>query len=933
MNPQSAIETKEGLVKPHILAFDSAVADLATVGGKGANLAALTRFGFAVPPGFFVSTAAYRKFVDANGITGRLLHLVQSVTPNDPVELERLSEEIRSLFTQGVMPDQIANAIIRGYAELSGSVMSKTALTSTPSALVPYPEPSVVLPMAVAVRSSATAEDLPDLSFAGQQDTYLNIIGSEALCEAVKACWSSLWTARAIGYRARHQISHDGLALAVVVQQMVLSESSGVLFTANPLTGRRDEMVIDASLGLVEAVVAGQVEPDHYVIDTNQWRIASIKLGAKAVSVLPRPGGGTQIVPQNNAERQALPDAEILALAEISQRVADQFGSPQDIEWAWAHQRLYLLQARPITSLYPLPSSKGPDDLRVYLNFSNIQGMMEPMTPLGYAGLRMFAKGLYSGSHYEFLSCVGGRLFVDITIPALDPRLRRVLSQGLARVDPGARQTLLRLISEGRLRTRHRSPAPPVKRTSVLKRLRNRLAILKEPYRARHLAGRALASLLRPEKARLRACARAEAFLDQVRPHAREAKTLSSCLAALEADLNNTPAGLFAHVVPAIVPTMFLMSVVDRWLVQWLGLSPGAGLQLMRGLPGNVTTEMDLKLWVLAQTIRQDPDGLRILLATPGEAADSYNKGTLPPLTQRALKEFFDEYGMRGFAEIDIGRPRWREDPSFILHTLVSYLQLEDVSLSPDATFQRGAAEAERLRAEYVVRLRGTRFGIVRAKLLTAAVRRLRVLGGLRELPKSCLSKILDMYRRPLLEHGRTLAARDVLASPGDIFFVPVDDLKRFAAGQPIDLKAIVAAERAAYERELARKQVPRLLLSSGETFYGGLGEENSDDFIGEAVSPGVVEGVVRVVLDPQGVRLEPDDILVCPSTDPGWTPLFLMASGLVMEMGGLVTHGSVVAREYGIPAVVGVHQATERLKTGQRVRVDGSTGRVTVLG
>jgi pyruvate,water dikinase len=342
---------------------------------------------------------------------------------------------------------------------------------------------------------------------------------------------------------------------------------------------------------------------------------------------------------------------------------------------------------------------------------------------------------------------------------------------------------------------------------------------------------------------------------------------------------------------------------------------------------------MDLKLWVLAQTIRQDPEGLRILLATPGEAAGLYNKGTLPPLTQRALKEFFDEYGMRGFAEIDIGRPRWREDPSFILHTLVSYLQLEDVSLSPDATFQRGAAEAERLRAEYVARLRGTRFGVVRAKLLTAAVRRLRVLGGLRELPKSCLSKILDMYRRPLLEHGRTLAASDALASPDDIFFVPVEDLKRFGAGQPVDLKTIVAAERTAYERELARKQVPRLLLSDGEAFYGGLGEESSDDFIGEAVSPGVVEGVVRVVLDPQGVRLEPDDILVCPSTDPGWTPLFLMASGLVMEMGGLVTHGSVVAREYGIPAVVGVHQATERLKTGQRIRVDGSTGRVTVLG
>jgi phosphohistidine swiveling domain-containing protein len=401
----------------------------------------------------------------------------------------------------------------------------------------------------------------------------------------------------------------------------------------------------------------------------------------------------------------------------------------------------------------------------------------------------------------------------------------------------------------------------------------------------------------------------------------------------MEADLNNTPSGLFAHVLPAIVPTMFLMWIVDRRLVDWLGLNPGAGLQLMRGLPGNVTTEMDLKLWALAQTIGQDQEGRRLLLTTPvPEIADAYREGTLPPLTQRAMKEFFDEYGMRGFAEIDIGRPRWREDPSFILNTLHSYLQLEDISKAPDITFQRGAAEAERLRAEYIASVRRTRSGIMRAKFLNAAIRRMRVLGGLRELPKSYLGKILDTYRMLLFEHGRTLAARDALASSDDIFFVPLDDLKRFAEGEPLDLKAIVAAQRAAYDRELARKQVPRLLLNTGEAFYGGLGEEHAHDLIGDAVSPGVAEGPVRVVLNPQGIRLEPGDILVCPSTDPGWTPLFLTAGGLVMEMGGMVTHGSVVAREYGIPAVVGVHDATRRLKTGQRVQIDGSAGRITVL-
>lgn len=919
---------------PNILTFDSSVADLASVGGKGANLAELTRAGFAIPPGFFVTTSAYREFVRANAITAPLQRLAQSVTPNDPVALDAVAEQIRALFSCGEMPDEVSRAIIKGYAALSARVNGEMSPEATARAAVLSPGPTVIAPMAVAVRSSATAEDLPDLSFAGQQDTYLNIIGAEAVCDAVKACWSSLWTARALGYRARHQIPHDDLALAVVVQQMICSESSGVLFTANPLTGCRHEMVIDASLGLGEAVVSGQVEPDHYLIDTRQWRIASIKLGTKAVSVLPRPGGGTQTVPQNNAERQALPDEQILTLAKLAQRVAESFGAPQDIEWAWANQQLYLLQARPITALYPLPPhSRNPDDLRVYLNFSAIQGMMEPMTSLGSAVSKMFAQGLGLGNTDEFLSCLGGRLFIEITVPARDPRLRRLLLQGLARVDPGARQTLLRLNSEGRLRPRQTSPAQAAEGAFSLKRLRQRLMPLKAPYRARRVLWRVLAALLRPEKARQRARARAEAFLEKVRQHARQATTLSSCLAALEADLHSTPSGLFAQVLPAIVPAMLIMSRVDRWLVEWLGLKAGAGLQLMRGLPGNVTTEMDLKLWALAQAIGEDTEGRRVLLSTAvADVADAFRQGTLPPVTQQALEVFFEEYGMRGFAEIDIGRPRWREDPSFILHTLHSYLQLEDVSLAPDTTFERGAAEAERLRAEYVARVRRMRFGRVRAKLLSAAVRRMRVLGGLRELPKSYLSKILDTYRTLLLEHGRFLVAQGALVSPDDIFFVPLNELRRWACGETLDLKAIAAAERAVYERELARKQVPRLLLSTGETFYGGMGEEHAHDLVGDAVSPGVAEGTVRVVLNPQGIRLESGEILVCPSTDPGWTPLFLMAGGLVMEMGGLVTHGSVVAREYGIPAVVGVRQATERLKTGQRVRIDGSAGRVTVL-
>lgn len=913
-----------------IIAFDSTRARLDNVGGKGANLAALTRYGFAVPPGFFVTTAAYNEFVSANGIRAGLLRLARSVTTNDSNALAAVSEQIRDLFSRGRMPDEVRTAIISAYAELSASVVSEAAANGpTWRGSVLTLEPSVVPPIAVAVRSSATAEDLPDLSFAGQQETYLNVIGAEAVCAAVQACWGSLWTARALGYRARHKIPHDDLALAVIVQQLISAESSGVLFTANPLSGHRHEMVIDASLGLGEAVVAGQVEADHYVVDSQQWRIASIKLGSKATSVLPLQGGGTQVAAQENASRQALPDEQIVALARLGARVADQFGSPQDIEWAWANGQFHLLQARPITTLYPLPPAS--EGLHAYLNFNAIQGMMEPVTPLGHG---VFQLALCLICRPSDLPRVGGRLFVDITAPVRDRRLRKVMLAALSGADPGARQTLLRLIAEERFVAQKRPQTQQTgRRRSLARTLKGLRGALKTVYGARHILGRALAALRKPERACVRACAAAEAFLDQVKEHALQSSDLSSCLAALEADVKSFPLRLTAQMVPAILPAIFIMGAVNRWLVNWLGLKPGASLQLMRGLPGNVTTEMNLKLWTLAQTIRRDPHSHQMFRNTPARLlAETYREHSLPQTIQQALEEFFDEYGMRGFAEIDIGRARWRENPSFVLQMLHSYLQLEDLSLAPDAVFQRGATEAERLRAEYVAQVRRGRFGFVRARLLDAAIQRMRVLGGMRELPRAYFTRIVGLYRPLLLGHGQELVTRGVLLAADDIFFVPFDQLRRFAGGKPLDLQAIVAAERAEYEREVARKQVPRLLLSTGESFYGGLSEEHSTDLVGDGVSPGVAEGSVRVVLDPQGINLEAGDILVCPSTDPGWTPLFMMAGGLVTEMGGMVTHGSVVAREYGIPAVVGVRQATERLITGQRVRIDGSAGRITVL-
>ncbi|MBI4320697.1 MAG: phosphoenolpyruvate synthase [Chloroflexi bacterium] len=890
-----------------ILPLCSAEATLARAGGKGASLAALTRAGFAVPPGFVVTTDAYRAFVEANGIGARLLELAEAVSPDDPTALEATSKEIRALFGGGIVPGEIAASIQFAYA-------------SMPRAIEGDPP--------VAVRSSATAEDLPGLSFAGQQDTYLNIIGPDAVLEAVKTCWGSLWTARAIGYRARNRIPSGDLALAVVVQRMVSAEVSGVVFTANPLTGHRGETVVDASFGLGEAIVSGRVEPDHYVISRPDLRIVSRKLGAKALAVLPRREGGTETLAQEKSQQQALTDAQILELARTAGRVADHFASPQDIEWAVADGKLYVLQSRPITSLYPVSESLlRSENLRVFFSLNSLQGVVEPFTPLGRDVLTLLFTGIFRNlgvrrSIGDIVIAAGGRLFIDATVPLSDRRLRRLILLLLANADPGAREAALGLISSGRIET-----------TAVVGLAR----ILRLILGFRPVIVGAVKTWLRPMPVRERAVRKADNYVAEVRQaiesHPARRTPLEARLDLVDHYAPSVlPKVIFKTLAPTMIPGLLAIGVVDRWLVAWAGAEPGAVRRLLRGLPGNPTTQMDLKLWAEAEIIRSDTAARAAFESlSADEIATAYEHGELPSAAQEALRRFLDEYGMRAVGEIDIGRARWREDPRSIIQSLRSFLQIGDPDLAPDRLFRRAGAQAEHLAAAFVDGVR-QRKGRLRARLLGAAIRRMRLLAGMREMPKFYLVKLLDALRTALLDSGRSLVAERKLEHAEDIFFVPLDTLRSLAKGEGVDLRAIASRERAEYERELTRRQIPRLLLSTGEVFYQGVAEAGAEYLTGDGVSPGTVEGKVRVVHDPRGVRLEPGEILVCPATDPGWTPLFLSAGGLVMELGGMMTHGSVVAREYGIPAVVGVHDATRRLRTGQLVRVDGGAGRVVVL-
>lgn len=888
-----------------VLPLDDDGVTLAMVGGKGANLAKLARAGFPVPGGVLVTTQAYQEFVQANHLAEAIQTALQGAKLDDPDRLETLSAEIRQRFCDGVMPVALADAIRSAYQQLG--------------------EP------AVAVRSSATAEDLPEMSFAGQQDTYLNIVGEEALLQAVVNCWGSLWTARAIGYRSRNGIPHEEVALSVVVQEMVQSEASGVLFTANPLTGNRKETVIDATLGLGEALVSGQVEPDHYIVETDSGRIVQKTLGAKALAIRGQAGGGTVTTQAEAATQQALPDKVIQEVTRLGQRVADLYGTPQDIEWGWADNKLYLLQSRPITSLYPIPKADFPEPLQAYFSFGAIQGMLDPMTPLGQDAICMiFAGGArlfghdYTLETQPLLFTAGERLWVRMTLVLRNRLGRKIIRKVLGVIEPSIGQAVEQLLTEPGF-TDDGLP----QRTTALRIGRF----------IRSLLPTLLRTVWAPDTERVTVQALMDSTIATFQAQMKAATTLAERITLFEEMIRSGFQFAVPQFVPRIAPGLIAMNRLIAWADTAFPATPNGqrrALEIARGLPHNVTTEMDLMLWKTAQTIRGDQNALTFMQQQEAALlAEQYLAGDLPTVAQRAVNAFLAQYGMRGLAEIDFGRPRWRENPTQVMQMLQSYLRITDPTQAPAAVFERGEAAAQRVIDDLAATVRREPNGARKAQLVYALAKRMRALAGLRESPKFFIINLFGIVREGLLQSGQELVTQGVIQRPDDLMFLHLKELQALAAGYLIDWKALVAERRARYDREKLRNQIPRVLLSDGRAFYEGMRSTNGDHdgvITGSPVSPGVVEGTVHVVFNPHDAQLAPGEILVCPGTDPAWTPLFLAAGGLVMEVGGLMTHGSVVAREYGIPAVVGVHEATSRLKSGQRIRVDGSSGEIVLV-
>jgi pyruvate,water dikinase len=874
-------------VRELVLTFDRIDGSmLGAVGGKAANLGEMARAGLPVPPGVCVTTEAYG--MAAGSILDDILDALERVAIGDVPSLTALAGRARAALLAAEVPAAVAGAVTVAYATLGADVP-------------------------VAVRSSATAEDLPSASFAGQQDTYLNVVGSPSVIDAVARCWASLWTDRAVVYRAANGIDHRAVRIAVVVQRMVDAEVAGVLFTADPVTGRRRQAVIDASPGLGEAVVSGAVNPDHFVVDTATGAILERRTGDKLVAVRAVPGGGVEQV-TGGPGGPCLTDEQVRALAALGDRVEDHYRAPQDTEWAMdAAGTLWLTQARPVTTLYPVPEPI-PGDLRVLFCFSVAQGLNRPITPMGLAAFRLL--GTSASREFGFpvgdplagppvLVTPGERIFVDIT-GAVRSRVGRLLIPRVLDVmEARSAVVLRRLFDDSRLSIIQTSRRPFLRRAL-------RLAI------RHHLPVRLVRGLANPDSAH-----RDHAALpDQIR------RRLSLPAATSPAErLDLVEKALAAEVLPlaprAMAPAAggFAMLALAGKLA---GARPGELETVLRGLPHNVTTAMDLELWRLARTIRQDAAATDLLLCTPtATLAARWRDGSLPAGVQDGLAGFLARYGERAVAVIDLGLPRWSEDPRHVLGVIANYLRLDDDRAAPDAVFAAAAAKAEQ-----AVRSLVDRAGPVRRPLVRFALDRARRLAGVREMPKYLLIVALGRLRAQLAVVGEALAADDRIASAADIFMLTTAEARAGLTG--IDLHDLVSARRRTYEMEMRRRHVPRVLLSDGTEPEAAVAADAPEGALaGTPASAGTVTAVARVVLDPVGAHLEPGEILVAPSTDPGWTPLFLTAGGLVMEMGGANSHGAVVAREYGIPAVVGLPNATTRISTGDRITVDGATGTV----
>jgi len=874
-----------------ILPLSDASAQLLEVGGKGASLARMAAAGLHVPPGFHITTAAYRRFVRENRLQEQILAAVSAVTPDQPATLEEASRQIGRLFEQSAMPDAIAEAIRRAYAALGGDDLP------------------------VAVRSSATAEDLPELSFAGQQETYLNMHGEAMVLDAVKRCWASLWTARAIGYRTQHGIAQEEVSLAVVVQELVAADASGILFTANPLTGARDQVMINAAWGLGEAIVSGQVTPDTVVVEKATGAIITQDITEKDVmTVRTQSGTHEQPVPADLRTKPVLSAAQVAELARIGVQIEDLYGQPMDIEWALHDGHVSVVQARPITALpalsepatgsqvtraaeWKLPNPKGH-----YYRASVIELLPDPLSPLfATLGLPAWARATAG---------IFGSLGLANVFP--DELLITINGYGYYNMSLTPEQTAKMMLAVPRIL----AVFLPLLRTSEQRwqEARSRYAATVNYWQTKDLATTSATGLLGGVRA-----------------------------------ITDEAAQYYLSVQGGILPGAYMSEalfamVYNRFLKR---RDAPSALTFVLGFD-SAPILAEKSLYSIAQWVRGQPELAAALANMSSEqftsahreqATQAETDGAWPEFWRR-LAEHLTRFG-HAIYDLDFAKALLVDDPAQVLETLKFFLSDE----APDPNIRQAEASAAREQATQAMlnQRRGLSLKLFRSLVETA-----QRFAPLREDALADVGLGWPILRRMLREIGQRLTDASVIDTPDDVFWLRLDELEEAATaldvGQPsASYHPFIAERRATWKSERALMPPVALPLKGGARFLGidlspwmpaRTDQPTGNVLKGIAASPGRVTGPARVIHGPEEFKhMRPGEILVARITTPAWTPLFALASGVVTDVGGPLSHSSIVAREYHIPAVLGTGLATERLRSGQRIMVDGDAGLVETAG
>ncbi|MEV0325649.1 rifamycin-inactivating phosphotransferase [Micromonospora echinospora] len=858
---------------------------IAVVGGKGAHLGGLSRIeGVRVPAGFCVTTDAFRRIMAEAPSIGDQLDQLSRLNPDDRQAIRALSTTIRQTIEGIAIPGDLAAAIRRALAGLGEQA-------------------------AYAVRSSATAEDLPTASFAGQQDTYLNVVGSASILQHVSRCWASLFTERAVTYRQRNGIDHRAVHMAVVVQRMVFPHAAGVLFTADPVTGNRKVATVDASFGLGEALVSGLVNPD--VFRVRDGGIVARTVAAKQRAVHALPDGGTQEVtidPQRQ-EQPALTDAQVVRLVRLGRRIEAHFGCPQDIEWCLVDEDFQIVQSRPITTLFPVPAA-GDGENHVYLSVGHQQMMTDPMRPLGISVWQLTAMAPMHEA--------GGRLFVDATRNLASPASRAGFLEMVGRSDPLTRDALETVLD----------------RDDFVLSLLDRddfVRSLADAGPGRPPAGGPPAPIETDPAIVTELIARSQASVAALRRDIRTKTGPELFDFLLEAFQEHKRVLGDPLSMQAIMAGMQATWWLNDQLEEWLG-EKNAADTLTLSAPDNVTSEMGLALLDVADVIRPHPEVVAFLHGVEDDAfLDELPK--LPGGTEArdAIQAYLDRYGMRCVGEIDITRPRWSERPLTLVPLILDNVR----NFAPGAAaqrFEQGRQKAQQKEQDVLARLRALPDGEQKAAETKRMIDRVRTFIGYREYPKYGIVSRYFVYKQALLHEAERLVRADVLADREDIFYLTFQELHDVVRANSVDAR-LVRQRKDAF-RSYHALTPPRVLTSDGEAVLGAYRRDDvpAGALIGLPVSVGTVEGRARVILDLTEAEIEAGDILVTAYTDPSWSPLFVAVAGLVTEVGGLMTHGAVIAREYGLPAVVGVPDATRLIRDGQRIRVHGADGYVEIL-